>query len=87
MKDSYKFWTLICSGFLTLIMAATLSSASAEASMMFMITVPFFMTLGVVFAFAYRFISKKINDMDVKEITFAILLFFMIAFNFLAYPF
>ncbi|WP_299338113.1 hypothetical protein [uncultured Psychroserpens sp.] len=86
MKDTYKFWILILSGFLTWMMTALLPDTGEGLSLLFMITIPLFIVLGIVFAFVYRFISKKIYDNDINDIIFGILLFFMIAFNFLAYP-
>ena len=86
MKDSYKFWILMISGFFTLIMASTSPTIDGADSLIFMISVPFFVVLGIIFAFIYRYISRKISDSDIKGIAFSLLLFFMIAFNFLAFP-
>lgn len=87
MKDSYKFWALIFSGFLTLTMTAFVPDSGGGAAMVFFITVPFFIVLGIVLAFVYRFISKKVNDHDIKGIVFSLLLFFVIALNIMAYPY
>lgn len=86
MEDKYKFRTLIFSGFITLAIATLLPQPSGGVNMIFIITVPFFAVLGIVFAFIYRFISKKVHDSDIKGIVFGIMLFFMIALNIMAYP-
>ncbi|MFT4611297.1 MAG: NhaP-type Na+/H+ or K+/H+ antiporter [Psychroserpens sp.] len=87
MKDSYKFWALILSGFLTLIMTAFIPDSGGGAAMVFFVTVPFFIVLGIVLAFVYRLISKKVNDDDIKGIVFSLLLFILMALNIMAYPF
>lgn len=55
--------------------------------MIFFITLPFFIILGVVFALVYRLISRKVNDIDIKQITFFLMLFFLIVFALIAYPY
>ena len=87
MKDSHKYWILVISGFLTLIMTSYFPTEGGGASMIFFITVPFFIILGVVFALVYRLISRKVNDIDIKQITFFLMLFFLIVFALIAYPY
>ena len=86
MEDKLKFRALIFSGFITLAIATLLPQPNGEANFIFLVTVPFFGALGIVFAFIYKFISKKIDDSDIKGIVFGIMLFFMIALNLMAYP-
>ncbi|MEM5566008.1 hypothetical protein WNY78_12875 [Psychroserpens sp. AS72] len=62
MNDSYKVWTLVFSGFLTLIMTSFFPDSGGGAAMLLFITVPFFIVLGIILALFYRFISKKVKD-------------------------
>ncbi|WP_298900173.1 hypothetical protein [uncultured Psychroserpens sp.] len=86
MKDTHKIISLIVAGFLTVIMAAVVPTETGT-SMLFIITGPFFIVIGFVLAFLYKRLSRKIRDRDVKEITFMILMFFIIVFSVLAFPF
>ena len=87
MNDSFKFRTLVLSGFLTLIMTSVIPIEGGGAGMVFFITVPFFIVLGVILGIVYRFVSKKVFDTDVKQITFFLMLFFIVVFSLLAYPY
>jgi len=87
MNDSYKIWTLVASGFLTLVMTSFFPDSGGGAAMVFFITVPSFIVLGIILALFYRLISKRVIHQDIKGIVFNLLFFFMITLNIMAYPF
>ncbi|MCD2260657.1 hypothetical protein [Psychroserpens luteolus] len=86
MKDSYKIAILVFFGFLTLMMKPFVPVGGGGISLIFVISIPFLIVLGFVFAVVYYFISKK-KIARYKRIAFWLMLLTLITFSLLFYPY
>ena len=87
MKDSYKIATLVFFGFLTVMMRPFVPVGGGGISLIFVISMPFFFILGVLFAIIYYFISKRKASKKHKLITYWLMLTILIVFCLMAYPY
>lgn len=84
--EKYKFWILLISGFLTPFLYYLFPVDGGGASIIFTISIPFFVFVSILFAFLYKKKSRKIEVKWRKNSLFAFLLFIITSSTFYSFP-
>lgn len=87
MKKHLKSIILILSGFLTLILSFFVPVGGGGVSLILILTIPFFIGLGIIFGVIHYFIVRKIMNIYYKNSIFFGMLFLIIILTFLWYPY
>ncbi|MFD2892812.1 hypothetical protein ACFS5J_12400 [Flavobacterium chuncheonense] len=84
--EKHKFWIILITGFLTPILVYLFPVDGGGASIIFTISIPFFIFLSILFAFLYSKISKKIELKWRRNIFFSFILFIILSLTFYSFP-
>ena len=84
--EKYKFWIIIICGFITPILIYLFPVDGGGSSIIFTISVPFFIIIALFFAFIYKRISKKTELKWKKNSAFSVFVFIIIFLTFYSFP-
>jgi hypothetical protein len=87
MKKEIKLLFLIFCGCLTLVMKLFVPVGGGGISLIFVISVPFLLGLGIVFSLIYHFLVIKLKSHKVQKIIFFWMLIILIGLSLLFYPY
>lgn len=68
-------------------MSAIVEVGGGGASLIFVLSVPILIVLGVLFGISYWYLDKKSDKKLLKNIVFSIFLFILLGLTFLFYPY
>ena len=87
MNENYKAILISLSGFLTILLMQFIPVAGGGMSIVFIVTVPMFIGLGLIFGLIYHYQIKKMANVRLKKIIYSIFLIIMIGMSFCLYPY
>jgi len=87
MNDRLKSILITLSGFLTFLLSFIIPIGGGGASMIFLLSIPFFIGLGILFGTIYYVFIRKIENSILKNGIFFGMLFLIIVLTFAWYPY
>jgi hypothetical protein len=84
--EKYKFWIILISGFITPILIYLFPVDGGGSSIIFTISVPFFILIALIFAFIYKRISKKTEMKWKINFAFSGFIFTILFLTFYSFP-
>lgn len=87
MKGYLKTALIILSGFLTGMLSFIIPVGGGGISLIFTLTIPFFIILGIILGVIYYVFIQKMKNIYCKNITFLAMLFLIITLTFAWYPY
>jgi hypothetical protein len=84
--EKFKFWIILISGFITPFLIYLFPIDGGGVSIIFTISIPFFIFISILFAFLYKWMSKKIELERRKNLFFSFLLFIILGITFYSFP-
>lgn len=87
MNDRQKLILIILSGFLTFFFSFFIPVGGGGASMIFLLSIPFLVGLGILFGIIYYAFIRKIKNRILKNGIFFGMLFLIIILTFVWYPY
>jgi len=87
MNDNYKALSIFLSGFLTILLMQCIPIAGGGMSIVFIITVPMLIGLGLILGLIYHFGIRKMSNIKLKKIIYAVFLVLIIGMSFSLYPY
>lgn len=87
MNHRLKTWLILLSGFLTGIFSFFIPVGGGGVSLIFVLTVPFFIILGIIFGVIHDIFVRKIRNIHYKNGIFLTMLAIIITLTFMWYPY
>lgn len=87
MNDQLKSIVILLSGFLTFILSYFIPIGGGGVSIIFTLSIPFFIVLGIAFSAIYYALIRKIKNIYYKNGIFLIMLLIIIILTFAWYPY
>jgi energy-coupling factor transporter transmembrane protein EcfT len=84
--EKYKFWIILICGFITPFLIYLFPVDGGGSSLIFTISVPFFIIISIFFAFIYKRMSKKIELKWKKNLVFSVFVFIILFFTSYSFP-
>ncbi|CAM3158007.1 APC family permease [Flavobacterium frigoris] len=84
--EKYKFWIILICGFITPILIYLFPVDGGGSSIIFTISVPFFIIIALFFAFIYKRISKKTEVKWKRNSAFSVFVFIILFLTFYSFP-
>ena len=87
MNDRQRLILIILSGFLTFIVSFFIPVGGGGAGMILLLSIPFFISLGIIFGIIYYAFIRKIKNRILKNGIFFGMFFLIIILTFAWYPY
>lgn len=87
MSDKLKTKIIIFRGMLTIILMPFVPIGGGGISLVFVLSVPILIGLGLLFALIYHALSKRIKSEQIKNLIFVIMVLMLLVLSLLYYPY